>query len=84
MFILFIITPLASLRNVRHLGWTSMMAILAIIFFVATVISKRTQAAAGLHEAGMCIESDDVQKGPGSTSYTTVRFTVGHFGWNLF
>ncbi|CAG5096379.1 Oidioi.mRNA.OKI2018_I69.XSR.g14589.t1.cds [Oikopleura dioica] len=45
LFIAFIITPLACLRNVKNLGYTSAIAIFAIIFFVVTVITQKDFAA---------------------------------------
>ena len=45
VFMLVIIMPLSLLRSVKHLGWTSMIAIISIIFFVATVISRQPDAA---------------------------------------
>jgi len=45
LFIAFIITPLACLRNVKNLGYTSAIAIFAIIFFVVTVITQQEFAA---------------------------------------
>ena len=46
VFIAFIIFPLACVRNVKYLGWTSMIAIVSILFFVGTVISQSDAAAA--------------------------------------
>ena len=46
IFIAFIIFPLACVRNVKYLGWTSMIAIVSILFFVGTVISQSDAAAA--------------------------------------
>ena len=46
VFMIVIIMPLSLLRSVKHLGWTSMIAIISIVFFVATVISRQPDAAA--------------------------------------
>ena len=45
MFMLIIILPLSYLRSVRHLGWTSMIAMIAVGFFVITVISRQEDGA---------------------------------------
>lgn len=45
IFIGFIIFPLSCMRNVKYLGWTSMIAIVSILFFVGTVISQADNAA---------------------------------------
>lgn len=45
MFMLVIILPLSYLRSVRHLGWTSMIAMIAVGFFVITVISRQQDGA---------------------------------------
>jgi amino acid permease len=44
-FIAVIILPLSCLRNVKYLGWTSMIAIVSVLFFVGTVISQASTAS---------------------------------------
>ena len=55
VFMVVIIMPLSLLRSVKHLGWTSMIAIISIVFFVATVISRQPDAAAScpIHYEGI-------------------------------
>ena len=64
VFMVVIIMPLSLLRSVKHLGWTSMIAIISIVFFVATVISRQPDAAAScpIHYEGISSLQNELDK----------------------